>query len=303
MSLRSQLPSPNAIFMFEASARCLNFTHAAQEFNVTQSAMSRMIARLEQHLSVRLFQRTASGLSLTPEGTILFEAVTPSFRQIEEALAEIRYRHRSSGTVTISASSAFTMHWVLPRFSRFKASVPEIDLRFQLYGGEPVATIHDVDLAIGYNLPASSPNCWKLADEIVFPVCSPGYLLANGALDGCSDFSRHTFAHFDHSERLPWSRYLAESSYPSDVLCPSLTFSDYSLVIQTALRGGGIALGWWHVVSHELNVGGLVKAGSRELRTGATYSLVAPGKRPLSRPTAIVRDWLIAEIELLRHPT
>lgn len=103
MSLRKLLPSPNAIFMFEAAARHLSFTSAAREFNVTQSAVSRMIARLESHLDARLFHRLSTGIELTDDGRILFEAVGGGFQQIEAALDYIRSRTAGAGTVTLSA--------------------------------------------------------------------------------------------------------------------------------------------------------------------------------------------------------
>ncbi|MDX6750392.1 LysR substrate-binding domain-containing protein [Geminicoccaceae bacterium 1502E] len=301
MSLRQRLPSPNSIFMFEAAARHLNFTHAAREFNVTQSAISRMIAGLEAHLGSRLFKRNPTGLTLTDEGRLLYGAVGSGFQQVEMALDDIRAMHGNTGTVTLSFSTAFAMHWFMPRFDRFKANFPEIDLRFQLLRGEPDGPVEDVDFGIRYNQPPNANRqSWKLIEEIVVPVCSPAYLARHGSLDDCSDLRHHTLAHIAHSPRIPWHRYLAEFSYPLPSGSRSLTFSDYAVVIQTAIQGRGIALGWWHVVSHDLLEKELVRAARHELRTGDHYHLVATSRRTLRKPAALVRDWLLDEMEMLR---
>lgn len=302
MPLRQRLPSPNAIFMFEAAARHLNFTHAAQEFNVTQPAVSRMMARLESHIDAKLFRRTPIGIELTDEGRLLFAATGSGFHQIEIALDDIKARNGGAGTVTLSCSSAFSMHWFMPRFDRFQAAFPEIDLRFQLVRGEPSGPIEDVDIAIRFNeLSNVDQQCWELMEEVVLPVCSPAYLEEFGSLDGCEDLRHHTLAHLAESPRLPWYRYLSTFDYPSPAGSRSLTFTDYTLVIQTAIKGRGIALGWWHVVAHELLQKGLVQAGRHVLRTGNHYYLVSTKRRPLRRPATLVRDWLLAEMSLLRQ--
>lgn len=301
MSLRKLLPSPNSLFMFEAAARHLSFTRAATEFNVTQSAISRMIGRLENQLDAKLFHRLPTGVELTDEGRLLREAVGSGFDQIEIALDDIKTRYSGAGTVTLSASSAFSMHWFMPRFDRFQAMFPEIDLRFQLVRGEPNGSVEDVDFAVRYNQPSNvEQQSWELMEEVVLPVCSPSYLSATGGLDNCSDLRGHTLAHLVDSPRLPWHRYLAEFGYPAPTGSRSLTFSDYTLVIQTAIKGRGIALGWWHVVANELLQKGLVPAGNQILRTGDHYYLVATKRRPLRKPAVLVRDWILDEMDLMR---
>jgi DNA-binding transcriptional LysR family regulator len=300
-SLRRLLPSANAIFVFEAAARCLNFTRAAAELNVTQSAVSRMIARLESHLDARLFLRNAGGIELSEDGKLLQHAVTGGFQNIETAIEAIRSRHGDSGVVSLSLSSAFVMHWFMRRFDRFQARFPTIDLRFQLVRGEPTGPVDDVDLAIRYNWPEGSDHLrWLLMEEIVLPVCSASYLATNGSLESCRDLGRHTLVHLSGSTRIPWPRYLAEFHFPPPAGSRSLTFSDYSLVIQAAISGRGIALGWWHVVAPELQHQDLVPAAAKVMRTGNNYYLVASNQRPLRHSALLVRDWILDEMRELR---
>ena len=304
MTLRRLLPSANAIFVFETAARYLSFTRAAAELNVTQSAVSRMIARLEAHLDATLFLRNAGGIELTEDGRQLYHAVTGSFQNIEVAIEGIRARRGDSGVVSMSLSSAFVMHWFMRRFDRFQARFPSIDLRFQLVRGEPVGPVEDVDLAIRYNWPESIDHLrWPLMEERVLPVCSASYLEANGSLDSCSDLAGHTLVHLSGATRIPWQRYLAEFNYPPPAGSRSLTFSDYSLVIQAAISGRGIALGWWHVVASELQQQDLVPASTDVLRTNNSYYLVASNRRPLRQAAILVRDWILNEMHELRAQT
>lgn len=295
-SLRRLLPSASALFVFEAAARYLSFTRAAHELNVTQSAVSRMIHRLEAHLDTKLFLRNATGIELTEDGRQLYREVTGGFQRIEIALEDISAKHGDEGTVTLSLSSAFATHWFMPRLGQFQERFPRIDLRFQLVCGEPTGSVEDVDFAVRYNAEEDVDHQrWPLMDEEVIPVCSPAYLAAHGDLDGCSDLGGHTLAHLSGSIRIPWSHYLAAFDYPPLAGSRSLTFSDYSLVVQAAVSGRGIALGWWHVVAYELLQKMLVPAASGVLRTGRSYSLVASNSRALRKPAVLVRDWLLGE--------
>src|SRR3989442_7964577 len=102
--------SDNALRVFEAAARCANFTLAAAELHVTPVAVSRMVSRLEDTLGLRLFTRSRLGVRLTEEGEVLHSAVSAGFSQMETALREIRRRRADRGTVTLSLSSGFTSH-------------------------------------------------------------------------------------------------------------------------------------------------------------------------------------------------
>ena len=300
-SLRRLLPSASALFVFETAARYLNFTRAAEELNVTQSAVSRMISRLEAHLEAKLFLRTAGGIELSEEGRMLYHAVTGSFQNIEMAIEAIRARHGDSGTGVALAVLGLRHALVHAALRPLPGALPVIDLRFQLVRGEPTGPVEDVDLAIRYNWPEEIDHLrWPLMEERVLPVCSATYLAAHGSLDACRDLTGHTLVHLSGSTRIPWQRYLAEFHYPPPAGSRSLTFSDYSLVIQAALNGRGIALGWWHVIAPELLQQDLLPASSKVLRTGNDYYLVASNRRPLRHSAMLVRDWILKEIQELR---
>jgi len=299
--LRRLLPSANALLVFEAAARLLSFTKAAAELSVTQSAVSRMISRFESHIGLALFLRHPTGLALTDDGRQLFNAVASSLQRVELTLEDLLARKSGKSTVTLSVSSAFAMHWFMPRMADFQDRFPTIDLRFQLVRSEPLGPVLDVDFGVRYDTPDDESHLrWPLMEEEVLPVCNPAYLETHGSLDDCHDLSRHTLVHLSGSVRIPWSRYLAEFGYPPVTGSRSLTFSDYTLVIQAGVSGRGIALGWWHVIARDLISRNLAPASRNVLRTGRAYYITATASRPLREPAAQVRDWLLAEMQAER---
>ncbi|MBZ9991350.1 LysR family transcriptional regulator [Mesorhizobium sp. BH1-1-5] len=296
MPLRARLPSPGALFMFEAAARHQNFTLAAREFNVTQPAISRMISRLEQHLGTKLFLRRSTGLELTEEGRVLQRAVRQGFDRIEEAVCDIQAGANAGDVVTLSVTSAFAIHWLMPHFDKFRQDVPGVQIRLDLIHGEPYGSLGAADIGVRYAFPEGDEiESWPLVEEVVIPVCSPGYLHTHGPIDGLRGLKGHILASLIGKMRIPWPTFLAAVGLGHFREATELAFSDYALVIQGAIKGQAIALGWWHVVAGEVLSGGLVPAGRTPLRTGAFYHLVA--RRSAARRPEVqkVRDWLRAE--------
>lgn len=300
MPLRSRLPSSGALFMFEAAARHLNFTLAAREFNVTQPAISRMISRLEQHLGAALFLRKSTGLDLTEEGRVLLRAVRDGFDRIEDAIGEIESRQHLGEVVTLSVTSAFAIHWLMPRFDRFREEVPGVTMRLDLIHGEPYGRLGAADIGLRYQAAQDEDiESWPLVPEVVIPVCSPAYLAAHGPITAADGLKGQVLASLIGRMRIPWGRFLAAIEAGPLRDATELSFSDYALVIQGAIKGQAVALGWWHVVAGELLSEGLVPAGDRVLETGSFYHLVA--RRSAARRPAVqqVRAWLEAEFDAL----
>ena len=186
-SLRRKLPSANALFAFEAAARCGNFSKAALELYVTQPAVSRMLSRMEEHLGVKLFERAHGRVSLTESGEILYKRIAEGFHGIEAGLDEIEARRTGTETVTLSVSTAFTTHWLMPRMHKLRKAFPSVDLRFQLTSGPLRGPVNDVDLGLRFpHRDEAHEHGVLLMPEILLPVCSPGYadLALSRAQDG-----------------------------------------------------------------------------------------------------------------------
>jgi len=162
--------------------------------------------------------------------------------------------------------------------------------------------VQDVDFGIRYDAQEDAEHQrWPLLAEEILPVCSPEYLRQHGPLGPACDMSRHSLAHLSGTTRLPWSRFLGSFDLPASQGSRNLTFSDYALVLQAAISGRAIALGWRHVISHALADGSLVPAGPYVHATGRAYYLLASASRPLRKPALLVRDWLLRDMAALQQ--
>lgn len=286
--LRRQIPSMNALFAFEAAGRLLNFSRASDELNVTPAAVSRMMQRLENHIGVALFQRGAAGVVLSPAGRVLYDATARAMGQIEQAVAEITPRAGGADSVTISLSTAFTTHWLMPRMARFKADLPGVDLRFQLTMGAITGPVDDVDLGMRFlTSDLLGHRVVPIAPEVVLPICSPSY--SGGMARTAAD---RTWIRLSEGDARP-------GGSPHDHALDaqnSLFFADYAIVVQAALLGQGICWGWLNVVSHWLREGQLVPFGTRLHLTDRMCCLVQRDTRAPRPVVTAVRDWILHEL-------
>jgi DNA-binding transcriptional LysR family regulator len=293
--LRRMVSSSNALFVFEAAARSGSFTRAAEELNVTQPAVSRMLSRFESHLGLRLFERGRQGAVLTPQGEVLYRRVAAGFRSIETGLVEIEQLRAGKEIVTISVSSAFTTHWLMPRMDRFQKRFPGVDLRFQMIAGSLRGPVDNVDLGMrfldaGEAVPAEA----MIVREVMLPICSPGYRQSEPEAGTASDGNtiiNLTDSALDWAERYP--------PFDTGRVGPvkTLSFSDYAVVVQAALLGQGVAFGWITVVSHALMSGALVPASDRLTRGERNCVLLTPRNRPPRPVVGEIRDWIRAELK------
>lgn len=283
--------SSNALFVFEAAARTGSFTRAADELNVTQPAVSRMLSRFESHLGLRLFERGGKGAVLTPEGETLYRRVADGFRSIEAGLREIDQQRAGKEAVTLSVSSALTTHWLMPRMDRFQKRFPAVDLRFQMIAGSLRGPVENVDLGMRFVAPEELGQPGSLVcREVMLPVCSPGYRRAGVAEEDGNTIIQLTDTSPDWASQYP-PFATGRAGAPK-----TLNFSDYAVVVQAALLGQGIAFGWITVVSHALISGALVPVSDRLTLGERVCVLVAPRNRPARPVVRDIRDWIVAEL-------
>jgi DNA-binding transcriptional LysR family regulator len=292
-NLRRKLPSANALFVFEAAARCGNFTRAAEELYVSQPAVSRMLARMEDRLGARLFRRVHGGIELTDNGRILYRRIAEGFAGIEEAIREIEARKTGAEAVTLSVSTAFTTHWLMPRLNRLNQAFPSVDLRFQLISGRLGGPLVDVDLGMRFVKEEDlDEHSLLLMPETLVPVCNARYHEA--ALADAGGERGDTVIVMDDEERGWHDRFKAFAEHRRRA-ASMLSFNDYAIVVQAALLGQGVALGWLSVVSHWLAQGALLPAEEELLVTNRRCVLMTPPNQPLRPIVADVRDWIIDE--------
>lgn len=300
-NLRQKLASGNQLLVFEAAARHRSFTQAAAELNVTQPAISRMVARFESHIGLRLFLRSPTGLRLTEEGQIFYEAVAKGTAVIVEVLEQLQ-KHETQYLVTLSVSSAFVSHWLIARFNAFKMLHPKLELRFQLTGGEPSGLLRDADLGVRLVQPDDAVEVEPhLIAETIFAICSPSYAKEYGTLESPRQGFATTLIGFSHP-RVSWQSFFEKTNLRSPSNVKNLTFPDYSVVLQAALGGQGVALGWGHIVHDAVKSGLLISACNVSLESGEYYRLFASAGAMDRRSVCIVAEWLTREVGLCTLP-
>lgn len=168
-----RLPPLNALKAFEAAARHLSFTRAAEELFVTQAAISHQIKALEEYLGIKLFRRKNRSLLLTEEGQGYFLDIKDIFTSISEATDKLLARS-AKGALTVSLQPSFAIQWLVPRLVKFSERHPDIDVRIKAVDMDEGSLTDDVDVAIYYgrgNWPGLRAD--KLHTEYLIPVCSP----------------------------------------------------------------------------------------------------------------------------------
>lgn len=284
--LRRKLSSANALFVFEAAARHENFTRAAEELNVTQPAVSRTLAGLETHLGAQLFLRGKPGARLTDDGLLLKEVVESAFSQINGVLDQLQERRTGKAQVTISVSTAFTTHWLMPRIAQFQQAFPSVDLRFQLIPGPVTGPTAGVDIAMRYSSASETSGRFVMREAYV-PVCAPGYLNPPPQ-DGPALIRLDGEAPEGVASLMPGLGLRREGQ---------LGFSDYAVVVQAALVGQGIAAGWMNIVSYWMNEGRLVPAVNELVFPGRDCRILSRTDGANADVVQAVRDWLVDEIQ------
>ena len=308
-----RLPPLNTLPDFEAAARHLSFTKAADELNLTHGAVSRQVKALEEALGVKLFRRLNRALRLTDEGQAYAGTVRELLLRLREASERLRAREEKGG-LTVSTTYSFTNKWLMPRLVRFRARHPEIDVRLQANDQLVDFAREEVDIAIRYGR-GRYPGLVAerlVADDYV-PVSSPALLRGPHPLRKPVDLKYHTLLHEEDAPPQPglgeitavsWSMWLKAAHVEGVDPARGPIFSHSSMVLQAAINGEGVALGRTALIAEDLAAGRLVKPFELQLKVPLAYYIVAP-PRALERPKVrAFRDWLLAEAgEDKRSPT
>jgi len=296
--MTGRLPSLNGLRAFEAAARHLSFTQAASELNVTQTAISHQIKRLEQELGVRLFVRQNRSLTLTPEASQYLPGVRAAFNDLKLATDRL-LRKDQDHVLTVSTLASLAAKWLLPRLSAFQEAHPGIDVRITTSTSLVDFQRDNVDAGIRYGRgqwPGVRAD-WLMADE-AFPVCSPA--LANGTrpLKCPEDLRDHVLLHTSNANSDDWRLWLTAAGLPADLSKqPGVTFDLIFMTIQAAIDGIGVAMGRTSYVQDDIAKGRLVAPFKIALPADAGFYLVSPQARADSPKLSAFRDWLVTSVQ------
>ena len=242
--MTARLPSLNGLRAFEAAARHLSFTLAASELNVTQTAISHQIRRLEEELGIRLFVRQNRALALTPEARDYLPGVRAAFNDLRLATDRL-LRKDDDKVLTVSTLASLAAKWLLPRLTDFQEHHPGIDVRITTSTSLVDFQRDNVDAAIRYGRgqwPGLRAD-WLMADEL-FPVCSPSLLRGDKPLRCPEDLKSHMLLHTSNANSDDWRLWLTAAGLPADIARqPGITFDMIFMTIQAAIDGIGVAMG------------------------------------------------------------
>lgn len=285
----------NSLRTFAAAARHANFTAAARELHSTQSAVSQTVRGLEQRLGVRLFERVHRGVRLTAEGETLFASVREGFATIDRSIEQLR-RSQRQPQLKIFTDFAFAAYWLLPRLPQFRALHPHINVQIVTDQGVADWQHQDVDVAIVFCDAQQLRDVPCLFSETVLPVCSPRWLDHYGPIRNLQALSRApllTLTMEADAKWLDWPRYFRQQSELVANTTPELAFNNYTLLIQAAIAGHGVALGWQQLVAGALHNHILVGLENMQVDTRCGYGLIDAQPALPGHAKQALRRWLL----------
>jgi DNA-binding transcriptional LysR family regulator len=293
-----KLSSLDLVRGFVAVGRRMSITHAAEDLCLTQSAVSRQVAALEEHLGVRLFTRGYRAIAFTPEGERLFRSADGAVQQLQDVMGDLRAGGEAT-PVVLSASIGVTGLWLLPRLSRFQAAHPGIDLRVSASDRVVDLRHDDVDLAIRY-APDKPPSAdaQRLFGETVVAVAHPSF--GHDALRTRQALARHTLLDIDPPRGhlrpawLQWSSWLTQRGWAAAKPRGVLRFNQYDQIIHAALAGQGLALGRLPLLQPLLDDDRLVVVDGTRIETDYAYWLMQADAAPRAA-VRHVAEWIANE--------
>jgi LysR family glycine cleavage system transcriptional activator len=298
METRRRLPPLNALRAFEAAARHLNFSRAADELSVTPGAVSQQIQNLEDYVGVALFKRTPKGLLLTDAAQTALPALREAFDRLAEA-ASLLTAAVDGRRLTLTAPPSFAAKWLVPRLGRFETAHPQVDVWLSADMELVDFANGEVDLAVRYGGgPYPGLEVMRLMRETVIPVMSPELNAAN-PLGAPGDLANHVLLHDgspDADESCPdWQMWLAARGVKGVDGSRGPRFNQSSLVIEAAMTGRGVALAKRTLAQDDLDAGRLIAPMAITTSVDFAYYVVHPkAKARLPQVKAFV-SWIQGE--------
>jgi LysR family glycine cleavage system transcriptional activator len=295
---RRRLPPLNALRAFEAAARHLNFSRAADELAVTPGAVSQQIQNLEDYVGAALFKRTPKGLLLTDAAQTALPALREAFDRLAEA-ASLLTAAVDGRRLTVSVAPSFAAKWLVPRLGQFEAAHPQVDVWLSADMEVVDFALGEIDLAIRYGAGRyPGLEVVKLMSETVIPVASPE-LLETNPIHTPADLASQVLLHDgspDADDSCPdWSMWLAARGIRGVDGTRGPRFNQSSLVIEAAAAGRGVALAKRALAQADLDAGRLIAPLQDATAVDFAYFVVHPkAKGRLPQVKAFV-SWITAQ--------
>lgn len=286
---RSRLPPLSALRAFEAVARRASFKAAAKDLSVTPTAISHQIKLLEAYMGLRVLDRSPRAVTLTPQGNALYEAVAAGFGEIERVAARL-LADTAPRTVTLSSTTAFLSHWLVPRIDTLRRAIPMIDLRLHTSNIAEDLRSGGIEAAIRYGRgPFPGVVSTFLCDDVMMPVCS-----SRLGLSHLEDLRHANLIHIEGRNRPTpepgWSHWCTRAGLTGVDTDAGSRFPDSLLAVQAAIAGQGVVIASRVLLADALAAGLLVAPFSEQLAGDAYHFVCAVGVETLA-DIASLREW------------
>lgn len=287
--MRRYLPSSTALTCFEAAARLLSFTRAAQELHLTQSAVSRQVSGLEHFLGRELFVRMNKRLMLTHAGMAYYKDVVLLLDRMETACLRVQQREDEHTTLTLSVLPTLASHWLMPHLASFQQAHPHYKITLSALSDTEDMTEEHVDVLLHYggdHWPRALSH--HLFSEQVIAVCAPRLM------DDRTDVLEIPLLHLS-SRRNAWSDWLVRHQRTGT---PQLgaTFDHFHMLLAAAKQGMGAAIVPTVLAEPDLRSGQLIAPFGPARATPHEYLLSYPETKADSAPVVAFRDWLLQAV-------
>lgn len=300
--MKRKLPPLKAIQSFEATARHLSFTAAAEELNVTPAAIGHQVRALEDYFGQKLLNRSTRQVEMTEEARWVLPVITQGLDLLADAGARLMAT-KSTPLINISVNLGFASRWLVQHMDGFHQQSPEWDVRLSTTNKLVDLKKRDYDMCIRYGdgiYPGLTVH--RLGEEEVSPVCSPELLEGERAIREPNDLRWHTLIHEDwviSNEQVwpSWRMWLQAAGADRVDPKPGPHLSQASLAVQAAIAGQGVALSSTAMIADDLKSGRLVRPFGEYYRTrvDSGYFLVYLEEAENNPKVVAFRDWLLAE--------
>lgn len=289
-----RIPSTQALRALDAFARLGTVWQAAEELNLTRSAVSHQLRLLESDLGFHLTNRAGTRIELTPQGL----AYAADVRRALSVIAGSASRNAArgiSGALTISCTPGFATSWLCPKLGSFRTAFPDVALSLVTPRRLDDVSNPDADIFITFGHGNLSGMQVELLKEVAFtPLCSPVLLNRLESFDTPAALLGVTLLHLGNFE--DWAEWFRLARLPEEAARSGISFSDMNLIYAAALGAQGVAMGDEFISQGALSSGQLVRPFDLSIRSGRSYHLVLPPGKAGNPASVAFRDWLRAEL-------
>lgn len=301
MTPRGHMPSVASLAAFDAAARHLSFTRAAEELALTQGAVSRQVAQLETLLGVPLFERVRQRVVLTPAGASYAAEVRDALARIAAATLNVMTTRGAGGVLALAILPTFGTRWLIPRLPDFFRRHPEVTINFSTHIRPFDFAREGLDAGIHFGEPTwPGAELHRLMGETIIPVASPALVERHGIRDPADLLGLPLLQQVTRPRA--WAEWLQAQGLDPEKAQPGPVFEQFAMIAQAAQAGLGIAIVPRFLVEDELASGRLVVPFARPVESRQAYWLVYPQEKRDRPAVAAFRTWLLAACAESTHP-